>query len=332
MIINKNVEFVTIIVTYGGIDRFDGVKSAIKSVIAEGTEKIFLIDNGCTYPLENKISREIGDARVNITRLRHNTGSAVGFSTGISEVLKETKIKNDTFVLILDDDVMLENNFVSNYMIEEENNPYIQPHIWSLYRAGRDNTFLQNYDRNKNYYLNSIAGFSIFKREYKNSRINNISRPFFIPWAGTFVKKDDLKNIILPNKELFVYEDDAEFSLNTIDAGFTILRSQRLVLEESSRSWFEEENQQLSGYKLFYRTDDNYGRFLYKIRNNIYLIKNRLVTNKLYFYLNIIVFILAGYIRYGSLNRHGVSRFKMLCSAVNDGLKGSLGENKKWKL
>lgn len=331
---NENeMSFATVVVTYGSIGRFENLLKTIMSALEGGAKKIYLIDNGCSYDLKNKILDKIDGGKIDIVELDKNYGSLVGFSTGLQCALSDSLLKNSDYVLILDDDVILDKNFLKKFVVVERKWRSSGKHIWSLFREGRDQTVSNVADRNISYYQNSVAGFSIFRNKLNYTKRNNaLGIPFFIPWAGTFLKKSELSQIDLPAEPYFVYEDDAAFSLNARDKGFDIYRSYDLKLFESSNSWFEEDMTSQSGYKLFYDGHAYPGRFLYKVRNNISLVNHRLITNKAKFIMNLVIFILAGFVRYGRLNTNGFGRLWQLCSAVRDGLNDQLGENKSWKL
>lgn len=329
----NKISFAVIVVTYGSFDRLAGLKKTISSAFDAGAVKVYLIDNGCDYDLKAEIS-QLFDGRVEYQRYAKNQGSLKGFKSGIMLALNDEFLQPDDYILILDDDVMLDNHFLPSFCEIKKSLIDVNKYVWSLYRVGRDKTVDARSDRNKNYYLNNVAGFSAFRRFSRvyTNRSDEFGRPYFIPWAGTFIKKSVLAKVKLPKSQYFVYEDDTEFSLNIRDAHYEILRSYNLKLNESSQSWFENDGNQESGYKLFYEKKTNPGRFLYKVRNSVYLGKNRLITNRTIFYMNIVIFLLSGYIRYGVFRKRSLSRLKMLCVAVHDGLAGKLGENADWKL
>lgn len=335
MISEKNKLFV-VIVTYGNYNRFINLKKTIKSVANGGAKKIFLVNNGANYSLEEEIRNIYENKYIQLKTLNKNYGSLVGFKTGIEMALIDDEVGDNDYILILDDDVLLDKNMLSNLDDLEKNKSLLEKkHIWSLYREGRDQTFKKSVDRNVNFYANSIAAFSLFKSRKKAFTVRknkNLAIPFFIPWAGTLILKKDLRYITIPADNFFVYEDDAAFSINIRKSGYEIYRSKKLKLKESSESWFENKGSTESGYKLYYDNKTNPGRFLYKIRNNTFLIKHELLTNKFLFYFNIVIFVAAGFIKYGLLEKHGILKLKELIIAIRDGLTGNLGKNEKWLL
>lgn len=330
-----NMSFATVIVTYGTTNRLSGLIRTIESTILAGSEKIYLVNNGCQYDVHSIVQDKFKDIELEVIDFSKNSGSSKGFSAGVKAALDDLVLSDDRYVLILDDDVILDKDLKKEFIKVENTIESQSKHIWSLTREGRDHTFSEVSDRNINYYNNSIASFSVFntKAGTLDERTRaDIARPFFIPWAGTLIRKDVLKKIELPKSDYFVYEDDADFSLNIRESGYDIYKSEKLILRESSSSWFENNGEQQSGYKLYYNYETNPGRFLYKIRNNTYLIKNRLLTNRFYFYCNIVIFMILGFFRYGILKKQSILRLKMLFNAVRDGLRARLGENNNWKL
>ncbi|MGX6454058.1 glycosyltransferase [Pediococcus acidilactici] len=331
----KNALFV-VIVTYGSYDRFINLKKTITSVVKGGAKKIFLVNNGANYNLEKEINNISESKYIQIRTLNKNYGSLIGFKTGIKTALEDKEVNDNDYILILDDDVLLDENMLSNLRdLEKSKSLLKEKHIWSLYREGRDQTFEKNYDRSAGFYANSIAAFSVFKSRKKTRKMRkdkNIATPFFIPWAGTLILKKDFACISIPNEEYFVYEDDAAFSINVRKSGYEIYRSKKLKLKESSESWFENKGTAKSGYKLYYDDKTNPGRFLYKIRNNIFLIKHELLTNKVVFCFNIVIFVVAGFFKYGLPEKHKYLKIKELIKAIINGLRGDLGKNEKWLL
>lgn len=329
----KIISFATVVVTYGDYSRLSGLKKTVAAALNAGSIKVYLIDNGCDYDVEAELNRLFSNSVI-YQHYEENQGSLVGFESGIRLALNDSSLQKQDYILILDDDVILDDDFLKHYRNMRRSKNDLEDCVWSLYRVGRDHSVDANSDRNQNFYANSIAGFSVFKKTSNayTTRSDEFGRPFFIPWAGTFAKKSVLAKIKLPEAQYFVYEDDAEFSLNVQDAGFNLLRNYNLKLTENSQSWFEKEGKQQSGYELFYSVTTNPGRFLYKVRNSAYLSKKRLVTNKLAFYTNVCIFLTAGYLRYGIFRRGSFSRLKMLCRAVFDGLNSNLGEKPAWKL
>lgn len=331
----SELTFVTVVVTYGTKKRLAGVINTINAALEAGSSRVYLIDNGCSYDLEGSIRQSCSIDKIKFKRFEENQGSMVGFSSGIRKVLKDKAVSDDDYVLILDDDVILDREFAYAFEKVENQITTSDKHVWSLYRKDREHNFNTNYDRNKKYFVNSIAGFSVFRRKgsYLTKRtIKSIGSPFFIPWAGTFMRKGELRQVPLPKSDFYVYEDDAEFSLNVRDQGFEIYRSTELILREGSKSWFEGKEKPESGYKLYYQGTVPNGRFLYKIRNNVFLTKSRLMTNKVVFRVNIVIFVVAGFLRYGKFNKQGIKCFKQLYQATWLGWNGKLGKRKDWIL
>ena len=329
-----DMAFATVIVTYGGEKRINGLIKTIESVIIGGSKKIYLVNNGCTYDINLIIEKHFAEAKIEIINFKENMGSSIGFCAGLKRSLNDIALGSNEYILVLDDDVILDENFIKSFL-SVENDIIDNKHVWSLIRKGRECISNDNKDRNIKYYNNSIAAFSIYRNKSKVycKRANKkISEPIFVPWAGLYIRKGDLLNIKLPDNDYFVYEDDADFSLNIRESGYKIYKNDQLILRESSSSWFESNGNQESGYKLYYDIDVSPGRFLYKIRNNVFLIKNRLLTNPVLFYLNIFLYILLGFIRYGSFTKNGFCRLNMLINAVLAGLNSRLGKNEKWKL
>ncbi|MDF8368739.1 hypothetical protein G9403_04235 [Weissella paramesenteroides] len=328
------IEFVALVVTYGTVKRKENLISTIQSALTQGANKVFVLSNGVQYDIDLVLTSEFNN-KVQLIKYEENLGSAAGFTGGLREIFNCKEISDDTFILILDDDVNVEPNFLTNLTNLEKSQS--NTHVWSMLRLGRDHTFDDKTDKSINYYFNSIAGFTLKSRLFplKKERENpSIAKMIFAPWAGIVLQKKLLKDIVLPTSDYFVYEDDSQFCLNLRKKNIQILKSNSLLLSEISNSWFEDKNKN-SGYKIFYesKNDDQLGRFLYMIRNNVYLIReNKLVTNNLVYIFNILIFVVFGFLTYGNFHFKSFERLKLIIGAINDGWQGKLGKNVKWKL
>lgn len=328
-------KFIVLIVTYGEKKRYANFLKTVNSVINAGAETVYVVNNGCEYSLEDLLSKDVDPSILKIIQFDRNKGSKVGFTSGLKAILGDADISKDSYVLILDDDVLLPDNFRNSFNLVEKKMKYGDRHIWSLYRKGREETFDTVFDRNINFYLNAVAGFSLFRKpsEYRVVRSNiNISKQVIVPWAGICLTKDALSKVKLPNSDFYVYEEDSEFSLNIKDAGYSILKSKDLYLNESSKSWFENNGKSQSGYEIYYKNPQIKGRFLYKLRNSVFLVKQRMLTSRTKFLINLIVFVVAGYIKYGLTCKQGIRQLGYIIQAVNDGLRGRLGYRSDWGL
>ncbi|GDZ84751.1 glycosyltransferase [Leuconostoc citreum] len=328
------IEFVTLVVTYGSEDRVHNLVKTINSALKQGTQKVFVVSNGAQYDIVKFLS--IFENKVDLIKYDFNVGSAGGFGGGITEILKSKEVNDETYILILDDDVKVDDGF-SKKLEKLESKFSWSSHIWSMLRRGRDSTFSANWDRSMESYRNSIAGFSLRNKVLlpKKQRKNiEVAEPTFITWAGVVAQKSVLKNVELPNEDFFVYEDDAQFSLNAQRKGIKIRKSKNLTLSEIGESWFEDKKRN-SGYRIFYKSpsDEGLGRFLYMLRNNVYLIRNNgLLTSHLIYFTNLSIFVTFGFIRYGHGTFRSMKRLVLVMSAIHDGWSGHLGQNINWKL
>ncbi|MGL5301524.1 MAG: glycosyltransferase [Weissella confusa] len=327
------INFATVIVTYGSSTRFSNLKVTIESALEQGTSVVYVVNNGANYDVDQRIKSVF--SKVKVINLPENKGSAVGFPTGLTAAITDVDITESDYILILDDDVKISDGFKKS-LEEAERNYGKEPHIWSMVRSGRDQTFFSDSERTALSYHNSIAGFSLFDR-FKPDRIHRVdgfSRPVFVPWAGILGQKKYLSKVELPSPNYFVYEDDSQFSLNVRKTGIQIVKSESVTLEETSSSWFENDSKK-SGYGTFYSTPgfEGTGRFLYMVRNNVYLMKNNeFVSDVVKYIVNVFVFIIYGYIRYGFCRKHSLKKLRMIVQAIRDGWTNKMGKNPDWRL
>lgn len=328
------IEFVALVVTYGSESRVQNLVKTISGALEQGAQKVFVVSNGVQYDVNTTLS--VFENKVELIKYNINMGSAGGFVGGITEILNSNIVHDDTYILILDDDVWVDDAFTEKLELLETKFRQ-KPHIWSMLRKNRESTFSNNWDRSIKSYKNSIAGFSLINKcvQHKKQRKNiEIAEPPFITWAGIVAQKKILKNVELPDENFFVYEDDAQFSLNAKRKDIRILKSKVLTLSEIGESWFEDKKSN-SGYSIFYNSPDDaeLGRFLYMIRNNVFLIRNsELLTSNIIYVTNVSIFVIFGFLKYGHGSFRSMKRLALIMSAIHDGWCGHLGQNINWKL
>lgn len=330
---NKSaVGLVVLVVTYGSKKRYPSLLSTINSAIDAGAKQVFVVGNGTEYNLKQTMGlRE----KVEVLSLEGNHGSAFGFTYGIHAIINSKHVDINDYVLILDDDVLVRENLLVE-LKKIRDNSVNDKTVWSLLRVGRDDTFTHDYDKTLLSYNNTIAAFTVFstKKTLKPRRTRGVAEPPFAPWAGFLLTKSQLQKIKLPDIKYFVYVEDQVFSFEVQRAGFTIRRSASLGLDEGSTSWFQSKTgTATSGYRAYYRNEKEPGRFLYKIRNDVYFItREGFVTSKFKYGINVLAYLVLGFFKYAPKNKQGIIRFRHLVLAVKLGLSGELGENSEWSL
>lgn len=322
---------VVVIVTYG--DRFHFLKRVIDAVLAQGIDRIVVIDNSSVENSKTQLKaleKELNGI-LHVTYLDRNYGSAGGFKRGIQDAEKLDK----DFIYILDDDNVPEQNAIQ-ILIDfwNENNFDADNSIISSLRVSK-NIYSQCINNNNPYLMmgveNSFMGFDLFnyfskrirRKKVKSENVNTAyGRIAFVPYGGMFFDKNLLKNIGYPNDDFYLYEDDKEFCYRVIKNNgniFIVCGSQITDID----FWISEQSKKKFLSSSFLDSDQQF-RVYYLFRNRTYFDFRNRVNCKLIYFMNMFIFLSKLFLSaliYGELKR-----FKLICCAVNDGLKGKLGE------
>jgi GT2 family glycosyltransferase len=91
-----NLQLTVVTVTYG--NRWHLLQKVLREVLTQGVRDVVIVDNAAILPT-NELTEEFGDF-VKVVHMPHNSGSAVGFKTGIMHALEA----GAEYLLMLDDD------------------------------------------------------------------------------------------------------------------------------------------------------------------------------------------------------------------------------------
>ncbi len=291
--------------------------------------KLIIVDNGSKNSEEIvNGTKEYGD-RVEIIREEKNLGSAGGFHVALARA-KDTDCD---FVLMLDDDSVPEDGAVTSFMEIMR----LFPDQKVVLSGSRFNVL-----ENKEYfYKQSIADdtphftfFEVFSfkklkhffKLFSWKQKRQIKRGPFIPiiptegfvYGGAFIPIDAVRKAELPDKSLFLYGDDIEYSWNIKKLGYstylcTIPRLYDVDLSMGSNSShiFGQFDSQTAPFRVYYR-----------IRNMVRLSRKHSKQGEVELFLNIFFWMLGLYIlglyEYGPTINY-FSRIKLMTQAVYAG-------------
>jgi len=229
------------------------IKDCIDSIRKQKIEKIIVIDNmsndGTTSFLQSKYKKEVRENSLKIISLKKNVGSAGGYNKGIKEAIN----LNLNWVWLIDDDCEALKN--------------------SLKELKKAKNILESYGE-KIGYLSSKH--KLLDEGLVPIRIKNKSKNYLkyldyslieLNWSvytGTLVNLNVLKEVGLPIKEMFLYEDDTEFTyrIGRVSKGFIVGKSHILHKDY----FFERE-------KFTPRNKKIINRQRYALRNGVYFSK-----------------------------------------------------------
>lgn len=324
----KDVTVVT--VTYG--NRRHYLELLIRAVYTEGVSNIVIVDNGSEWDT-NKIKKYYKENFITIIKMDKNTGSAIGFSTGMEYAINS----GAQYLWMLDDDnkpkpgslsvlflkyfELLENT-TEEYLAVLSYRPAQQAIISSGGNLNRINP------RNSGFH-----GFHIFDIPNKLSR----RLPFKIPktripipevlpintapYGGLLLNSRLIKRIGLPRKDFVIYADDTEYTYRiTLSSGkiYVVMSSE---IEDMESSWNATQRFKNPFSALLCGAGDF--KAYYNMRNSTYLDEYIQPKNNFLFFINKLIFIII--LRIFSIKHKKHERYKLLHEAVKDGHNKVLG-------
>ena len=164
-------------------------------------ESIIIINNASTDGTQTYLE-ELTDenAIYDIINLSQNIGGAGGFSKGIERALQ----KDVESVLLIDDDAMLERDYMEKLLKARETHPNYQAFAGTVKVNDTIDTF----------HRRDVSRPGLF---FKNCEEEKYSQPHFAceiaSFCGMLVDIALIRKIGLPHAEYFIWHDDVEYSL-----------------------------------------------------------------------------------------------------------------------
>lgn len=193
-----------VIVTY---NRLELLKECVDACINQTKKfsKIYIVNNASTDGTKEYLD-SLKNKSIHIVHSDKNLGGAGGFYLG----LKEASISDLDYLLIIDDDAIIDKYYNENihvHMLKNEKN--IVGYSGSVLTDGQI-----QYEHRR--YL--AKGF-----KQKNSILSDYNKEYFdydlSTFCGVFMSLDIIRKIGLPKKEFFIWYDDTEYCLRAIKYG-----------------------------------------------------------------------------------------------------------------
>lgn len=250
-------------------NRYDDTIECVNSIkgISYNNYKIMIVDNCSTDNSFSKLSERFDDIEL------HRTEENLGYTGGINFGLKIIKEKKADYILILNNDTIVDKEFLNHLIDALENNS----------SAGAAcGTILANHDRNKIWYaggsINKFRGIAIhnFKDEDISSLPSKNVVTEFVTGCMILIRNEILENVGFEDERFFMYLDDIEYSIRIQTKGYILLYVPKSII-----------------YHKVFGEKENPFKLYYSVRNRLLLI-NTAVKHpfrffaRIYFYLVIL--------------------------------------------
>ncbi len=190
------MNYAVIVVTCNRVKLLEECVNAILGQ-TKSANQVIIVNNNSQDTTEDYLST-IKDARFIIKHSKSNLGGSGGFALAMSNV----DLENNDYVLIIDDDAIIQSNFVSE--IEKNIVPAIHAYSGTVIEDGKPAIFHRKRITTKN-----ILGDAVPLEDYnKDNFLYDIGS-----FCGLFISTSIIKNIGLPKQEFFIWHDDSEYCL-----------------------------------------------------------------------------------------------------------------------
>jgi GT2 family glycosyltransferase len=294
-----------VVVTFNRLELLKKCVVALKAQTRE-LDHIFIINNGSTDGTLEWLFEQNDLCVIN----QNNSGGSGGFYRGIYEAYND----GADFVWCMDDDVRPYSDCLE-YMLNNmpSNGGIVCP---ARLLDGRDVVFGGEVK-----HFNLLNPFSSMKKYYNNEFYSDSAIEVeSMAFEGPLISKSVIDRIGFPEKDLFIFWDDTEYSYRAFINGFKIIyaNSAKLFKEDLSlignndkikcRSW----------------------KYPYTLRNEVFFIK-RYGRNKMFIYIYSGILLLRyimGIIKHVLIKdgKYVYSDFNVILNAYKDGINGRLGK------
>ena len=237
---------IIVTVTYGNREHL--LRQVLDAVCGLDVSKVVVVDNGAAWPVKSELTAAYPDW-VDVVEMGKNTGSAMGFATGIQRALD----LEAEYIWLLDDD-----NCPRRDTLQKLNVAYSE----AVAATPRDRlavlAFRPEHQADVavgvpvhriNPRENSFRGFHVLDIPYKLWRRTSWGRPRVrrglpatvtmeqAPYSGFLFHRDLIRAIGLPNTDFVLYGDDTEFTYRITRKDGRIILVTNALLDDLESSW-----------------------------------------------------------------------------------------------
>lgn len=296
-----------VIVTY---NRIKLLKECINRVLNQTfpVNTVIVVNNNSSDGTREYLD-SFSDKRVKAFHQTENVGGAGGFNIA----LKIAQGYDFDYVLIIDDDAMVNNDYMEKIIKIAEQSDRYNAFAGAVYTEGEIDTHHRRVLASELIF----AEMSVPETQYNKRRIID-----FATFCGLVIRGKTLKEIGIPKAEYFLWYDDTEFCLRLKDKGKIVLVPDA-ILNHKTKPYIKTPN-------VLASTD---WRHYYGYRNRYDCAVSHLSKKTQYMIiLEYVVFmILSVFSMLNKKNRsHGKYNIKMLKDVIKDSLNNKLGINEDY--
>lgn len=336
---STNINIICILLTYG--NRGSVLQKVVNAILSQHVEKIIIVDNNSSAAAKNVIQEiyNSNSTRIQIIHNKKNIGTARALTAAMQKAIEDQSFQ---FISILDDDNLICENYfdkIKSFWVENKLDEHKEKVLLSGFRINK-NTYTRAVIYNQNWVgvadENNYWGFHIknifkigfnrikpkvnFKAEnYEPVKINNSA------WGGMFFHKNLIHKIGLPNTDYHIFLDDYEYSVRLAKAGGNIFLLPQCIITDIDEPTSEKYSRFTNLVKF-----ENPSRVYFAARNHFVFERKYRCINPIIFYINVLSFIKI--VSWFSIFNFNFTNFRTIVTAVYDGIKNNLGENKNFPL
>jgi glycosyltransferase involved in cell wall biosynthesis len=331
-------DIIIVTVTYG--KRAHLLVHALESAFREGADKAIVVNNGSHDDIAAILNQKFPE-RVKIVQMDRNTGSARGFAEGLRTAYND----GAEFILLLDDDNVLEKKALDVLMQGWQSNSNGNNNadlIMLGFRPEHYSDVAEGLTTNRiNQHPDSFFGFQIVDIPFKlwrrtawfrrQSAIKTLQTEVPItaaPYSGMFFHKTLLEKHGYPNHNFVLYGDDLEFTYRVTCNGGKIRILTEALMSDLETSWFAKKRFN-SIFEVLLLGNGDF-KVYYSIRNQAYYEAYCRNHNKRIRSINRMIFLFI--LKIYALKYAKSTRLKLLRNAISDGESALLGVNANYPL
>ena len=244
-----------VVVTYNRKTLF---KTCINSLLSQTHEPdgIIIIDNASTDGTENLVETEFkNNSSIIYNRLDKNTGGAGGFHFGI-----KTAVENGAdWVWLMDDDAEPHHDALEKLICQSDNENNIYGSVAVANIKGNIKLCFP---------IKKISNNIISFLEDYNS-LNSKENVVWLPFLGFFIHREAISKVGLPDKDLFIRNDDVEYSERAKLKGLKIYLIKESIIEHPFQPTIAFN---IFGKQIYFRRMPSW-KMYYEVRNKIIIAK-----------------------------------------------------------